>query len=180
MIDLSDDHDGPPVAVILHERLGRWARQLRPRLGGSPVRWFETRSADDLGAAIEGRASPVILIDLGKDPAGPLEDLLHVVARAPSARILVVDPEGREGVKELARGLGATHVLSGFAPPPEVAALIARWVNLAGIEIEGGGWSLPFPVDPARQPEEWIDGLVADAAKAPAPGPPVEEPADQC
>ena len=36
------------VAVILHERLGNWIRQLRPRLHDQPVRWFETRSRADL------------------------------------------------------------------------------------------------------------------------------------
>ena len=29
------------VAVILHERLGNWVRQLHPRLHDQPIRWFE-------------------------------------------------------------------------------------------------------------------------------------------
>ena len=36
------------VPLMLHERLGNWARQLRPRLHNLPIRWFETRSRADL------------------------------------------------------------------------------------------------------------------------------------
>ena len=87
----------------------------------------------------------------------------------------MLDSEGREGIKELARELGATQVVSGFAPPPEVAELVARWVALAATETECGGWSRPFPVDPAKHPMEWIDGLIVEAADAPEP-PPRDEP----
>jgi hypothetical protein len=176
MTDSSGVHEGSPVAVILHERRGSWARQLRPRLQGLPVRWFETRSAADLAGAIDGLAAPVVVIDLGKDPAGPLEDLVGLVARDSSARVLVIDAEARDGVKALARELGATHVVSGFAAPPEVAELIARWVMLAAVEIERAGWSRPLPVDPAKHPMEWIEGLIAEAGNAPGPTPPDEPP----
>jgi hypothetical protein len=115
------------------------------------------------------------VIELGDDPAGPLEDLALVVRPGASPRVLVLDSEGREGVKGLARELGATHVVSGFAPPPEVAALVARWVALAAAETEAGGWSRPMPADPAGRPLEWIDGLIREADEAPEP-PPRDEP----
>lgn len=178
MTDRSGVPEGPPVAVVLHERLGTWARQLRPRLHASPIRWFETRSAADLAEALDGPASPVVLIDLGDDPAGPLADLVRVAARGSTTRILVLDPEGREGIKDLARELGAAHVVSGFAAPPEVADLIARWVVLAAAETDRGGWSRPLPVDPAKRPMEWIDGLISDAANAPEPSFQHESPSD--
>ena len=57
------------VAVILHERLGNWNRQLRPRLHDRPVRWFETRSRADLDGLLIGLACPVVLIDLGRHPS---------------------------------------------------------------------------------------------------------------
>ncbi len=176
MTDSNGVHEGSSVAVILHERRGYWARQLRPRLQDLPVRWFETRSTADLAGAIDGLIAPVVVIVLGNDPTRPLEDLAEIVAREPSVRVLVIDPDAREGVKELARELGATHVVSSFVPPPEVAGLIARWVKLAAVEADRGGWSRPLPVDPARHPREWIESLVAEAENAPAPMRPVESP----
>jgi hypothetical protein len=44
-------------------------------------------------------------------------------------------------VTSLARELGATHVLSGFVPPPEVAILLIRWITLARRYLESDGWS---------------------------------------
>ena len=180
MTDWSGGHEGPPIAVVVHERRGKWARQLRPRLNGLPVRWFETRSASDLAGALDGPASPVVVIDLGNDPAGPLADLVQSVAPGSSARVLVLDSEDREGIRELARELGATHVVSGFASPPEVAGLVARWVRLAAAETDRGGWSRPMPVDPAKHPGEWIDGLIVEADRAPEPPRRDEPPRDDC
>ena len=39
------------------------------------MRWFETRSAADLDAALAGLACPVVVIDLGRDPVGGLSQL---------------------------------------------------------------------------------------------------------
>ncbi len=93
--------------MILHERLGNWVRQLRPRLHGQPIRWFETRSRVDLDAVLTGLASPVVLIDLGNRAAAGLNDLDHVLRKAPDARVLVLDPEANDGVAAFARELGA-------------------------------------------------------------------------
>ena len=139
------------VAVILHERLGHWNRQLRPRLHDRPVRWFETRSRADLDSLLIGLACPVVLIDLGRQPIEGLKDLGHIVDRAPDARVLVLDPEAHDQVAGLARELGATHVAPGFVPPPFVARLLARWIELAERQIERDGWSrTSFPQDPDR------------------------------
>jgi DNA-binding NarL/FixJ family response regulator len=129
------------VAVILHERLGTWARQLRPRLSDQPVRWFETRSAADLEGVLTGLAYPVVLIDLGRHAATGLMGLDLVARRAPDARILVLDPAAHPEVPELARELGATHVISGFVPPPAIADLIGRWIALARRGLDHAGWS---------------------------------------
>jgi hypothetical protein len=125
----------------LHERLGNWAAQLRPRLHDLPIRWFETRTRADLEAVLTGLPCPVVLIDLGKHVASGLVDLHAVLTHAPEALVLVRNAESDPEVTSLARELGAIHVLSGFVPPPEVAALLARWVSLAGRQIERGGWS---------------------------------------
>ena len=71
------------VAIVLHERLGTWAGQLRPRLQDRAVRWFETRSTKDLDEVLTGLASPVVLIDLARDPLEGLRDLDRAVTLAP-------------------------------------------------------------------------------------------------
>ncbi|HEX3449879.1 MAG TPA: hypothetical protein VHS97_16615, partial [Isosphaeraceae bacterium] len=81
------------VAVILHERLGHWNRQLRPRLHDQRIRWFETRSRGDLDNLLIGLSCPVVVIDLGRQPTLGLQDLMRVLERAPDARVLVLDPE---------------------------------------------------------------------------------------
>ncbi len=138
----------------------------------APIRWFETRSTADLLGAIRGLTAPIVLIDLGEEPYGPLEDLVEVVGRAASARVLVIDSKERAEVRDSARELGATHLISGFVPPPEVAALLLRWVGLAGEETDREGWSRPLPADPSRNPLEWIDGLIAEAQQSVSPVPP--------
>jgi hypothetical protein len=136
------------VPLILHERLGNWARQLRPRLQNLPIRWFETRSRADLEHVLPGLAYPVVLIDPGKVVANGLVDLDLVLMRSPGALVLVNNAESDIEVTCLARELGATHVLSGFVPPPEVASLLTRWILLALRQSERAGWSrtsLPEP-----------------------------------
>src|SRR4051794_14238144 len=123
------------LAVVIHERLGIWARQLRPRLLAWPIRWVESRSSADLEAALAGMACPVVLIDLARRTRAGLEDLDRATWAAPNALILVLDPQAHEGVATLARELGATHVLSGPVTPPEIVQLVARWLPLAQRQV---------------------------------------------
>jgi hypothetical protein len=151
------------VAVILHERLGNWNRQLRPRLSGWPIRWFETRSRSDLDNLLTGLACPIVLIDLGRSPTMGLGDLDYLLWRVSDARVLVLDPEAHAGVAELARELGATHVASGFVPPPFVARLVARWVEQARRQIECGGWSRSTFPETQTDPWAWLTEFLGDA-----------------
>ena len=144
------------VAVVLHERLGGWNRQLRSRLSELPVRWFESRSAHDLEGFLEGLAFPIILIDLARQPIDGLTALELVRTRAPGAWTLVLDPEARADVQGSARELGATLVRSGFAPPPFVAGLIARWIAIARHRIETAGWSRTTFPETAAEPWGWL------------------------
>ncbi len=128
------------LAVIIHERRGAWARQLRPRLAPRPICWRETRSSTDLDAALAGAARPLVVIDLADRPREHLRDLARVRPEAPDALILVLDPAEDHGTAAIARELGATLVLPGVATPPAVAALLARWLDLALGRIEAGGW----------------------------------------
>jgi hypothetical protein len=150
------------VAVILHERLGNWNRQLRPRLHERPIRWLETRSGADLDGVLNGLAAPVVLIDLGRHPAAGLRDLERVLQWAPDARVLVLDPEAHAEVAGLARELGATHVASGFVPPPIVARLLERWIDLARRQIERDGWSRTSFPPTDTEPWGWLADLLGD------------------
>jgi len=171
------------VAVILHERLGNWVRQLRPRLHHQPVRWFETRSRADLAGVLTGLASPVVLIDLARHPAAGLMDLDLVVRQASDARVLVLDPESHHEAAGLARELGATHVVSGFVPPPYVAALLTRWIALAERHIERDGWSrTSFPESQSSR-WGWLAAYLGDPDRldsipSPARRSPMASPAD--
>jgi hypothetical protein len=151
------------VAVILHERLGNWNRQLRPRLAALPVRWFETRSQSDLDAAVIGRASPLVLVDLARQPVRAVIAVDQLLRRASDARVLVLDPEGRKAEAALARELGATHVISGFVPPPVVADLLARWIALAERDIKRSGWSQTSFPESQSDSWGWLDEFLTDA-----------------
>lgn len=160
------------VAVILHERLGNWTRQLRPRLSGLPVRWFETRSAADLEEAL-GRPSlahPVIVIDLGPRPIAGLHDLDLAAECSSDGLILVLDPQATEGISTVARELGATHVISGPVPPPVVARLLSRWVELAERRLGRAGWFEPDDREAEPEPWNWLSPYLATPNRTAAPG----------
>src|SRR4051812_3037958 len=160
MLDPADIPRTIRVAVILHERLGTWSGQLRTRLQDRSIRWYETRSAADLTSVLAGLAVPVILIDLGRNVPEALEDLAEATRLCPGAYVLVLDPGAHQAVEELARELGATHVLSGFVPPPDVAGLIDRWIGLAAQASARGEWSRPLAAGAPRGAEEWLEAVL--------------------
>lgn len=140
----------PRQPMVIHERLGIWARQLRPRLSSWPIRWTESRSAVDLEAALARAPRPIVVIDLGDRPRSGLEDLDRAVRRAPDALVLVLDPAEHAGIATLARELGASLVLSGKVPPPLVAARLDRWLLLCRCRGEADGWA--GDPEPVRDP----------------------------
>ena len=141
----------PRQPLVIHERLGIWARQLRPRLASWPIRWTETRAAADLEAAVAAAAWPIVVLDLGNRPLSGLENLERAVRAARDALILVLDPAEHAGIPTLARELGATLVLSGVVPPPAVAARLVLWLRLARRRAEVDGWSS----DPEPDRDPW-------------------------
>ena len=62
----------------------------------------------------------------------------------------------------LARELGATHVASGFVPPPFVARLLARWIELAQRHIERDGWSRTSFPKTETEPWAWLADFLGD------------------
>jgi hypothetical protein len=128
------------------------------------IRWFESRTLGDLEGILEGLAFPVVLIDLNKQPLLGLEALDLVRTRTPGGRSLVLDPEGTTESRILSRELGATHVCSGFAPPPFVAGLFSRWIAMARQAIESAGWSrITFPKT-ATDPWSWLSEYLGEPA----------------
>ena len=145
--------------IIVHERIGRWVLQVRPRAGGWGFECVETRRPEQAAWRARGHACPIALVDLGKTPGDGLA-AVHALARAaPRGLILVLDPLRHEGIDPVCRALGASHVLSGPVVPPVVVDRLERWVELArsrstldgwgvGLEIELDPWSaeLGFPL----------------------------------
>jgi hypothetical protein len=150
------------VAVIVHERLGNWIRQLRPRLHALPIRWYETRTPADMSAVLGGLACPVVLLDLGRHPVTGLRALEQVIPQSPDAWVLVLDPESHPSVAGVARELGATCVHSGFAPPPRVAELVERWIALALKRVERDGWSRTATPESETKPWGWLADYLGD------------------
>ncbi len=162
-----EDRGRAPI-VALHERSGTWGRQLRPRLSKVRARWFETRTTAELLAAVAARASPVVLVEAGADPERALRDLAALSETGSAPLVLFLDPwDDRPETLRLAGELGATLATTSKAmTPPEVADLIGRWIALAARAQTREGWSRPIPADPAREPDEWIDAVVAEAVAA--------------
>jgi hypothetical protein len=120
----------PQLQVIIHERLGRWAGQLRPRFQGWPIYWSETRSTASLVTASRLSTCPILVIDLSDRPLKGLEDLDQAVTAARSSLSIVLDPADNDEVATLARELGATVVLGGVVVPPVVESLLRRWIPI--------------------------------------------------
>src|SRR5690242_2459701 len=93
------------LPLVVHERLGVWARQLRPRTIGWPVRLVESRSAENLLAASSQSACPLVMFDLASRPLSALGELDRLMQRAPGALVLVLVPEPFDEVTTLAREL---------------------------------------------------------------------------
>ncbi len=135
------------LTLVIHERVGNWARHIRPRSVDWQARVIETRSGIELEAACAHSACPLLVIDLGNRLRQGLEDMDRGLLAAPNALSLVLASGDRPGLTTLARELGATHVLAGQVPPPIVLDLLSRWVILATRRTEDDGWSVPPRVD---------------------------------
>ena len=145
-----------PIPLVVHEPRTYWARQLRGRTASWPVRLHETRDLDDLLTAIRHEPIGVLLIDSGEDPDVALDHLAAAAAYLDFWLVLFVDSTPHADRATLARAVGATHVVVRPVPPPEVATLLSRWVQLALNRRARAGWI--GDTDP--DPDAWITELV--------------------
>ncbi|GAC1466664.1 MAG: hypothetical protein NVSMB9_07460 [Isosphaeraceae bacterium] len=152
--------------LAIHERIGTWGRHLRPRLAGTRARIVETRSAEDLVGALARTVHPIVLCDLARRHAAALVEVDAALRVAPDALVLVLDPYPLAGAALLARELGATHVISGPAPPPRVEGLLLRWLSLAERRVERAGWVGSCPNPPEREPWSWLTPFLEAHASA--------------
>lgn len=139
--------------LVIHERIGNWARHLRPRMAAWPARLVETRTAADLVTALTGEACPLLVLDTGGRPAAALDELERALAVAPDTLALVLNPARNGPVTMLAREIGATLVLEGPVTPPAVAALLDRWMPISIRRAEAAGRPMADP--PPTLPEPW-------------------------
>lgn len=142
--------------LVVQERIGTWARHLRPRFDGWPLRLIESRTGTDLGAAVAGVPCPIVVIDVARRPRAALEDLDWGLTVAPEALVLVLNPHSWDGVAVLAQELGATHVVDGPVTPPAVAGLLARWLPLAEWRAEAAGRPVLAATTPEAEPWCWL------------------------
>ena len=142
--------------LAVHERIGTWGRQLRSRLLDRSVLIVETRSVQDLERVLHGAASPVLLIDVGRNVRSALSDLVQALQAAPDALTLIVDPNSLEGVATVALELGATRVLSGPATPNEVMDVMTRWLSIAQERGKRSGWTRSESEPDATDPWGWL------------------------
>jgi hypothetical protein len=142
------------IRLVVHERIGVWGRQLRPRAAAWGARLVETRSALDLVRALKRVSHPILLMDLGNRPGAGLDDLETAVREAPTLLALVLAPAPHPEMNQLAREIGAVHVFEGSVAPPVVLDLLHRWLALARRRREGEGWQKEetIPDEPWLEP----------------------------
>jgi DNA-binding NarL/FixJ family response regulator len=147
-----------PTPLIIHERRGRWARQIRPRVNGCAVTVIETRSGHDLAAAASRSACPIVVVDLSDRGDSVASDLDQLAGASDGALVLVLDPSPDSGLAEIALQMGATRVIPATTPPPVVVEILRHWLRLAHDRSQSAGWA----EDRTREPEPWeaILGIV--------------------
>ena len=152
--------------LITHERLGFWARQLRPRISEWGFGLVESRSVEDLQSAAEKSACPIILVDFRDADRIRFEDLLITRITAPASLILVLIPITLPSLSRIMIEAGATAVLPGSAPPPEVLGQLQRWIELARTRTLADGWAM----NRRAEPEPW-ELLLAEVSISPETSP---------
>lgn len=139
------------VKLILHERIGRWARQFRPRADAWGVRLIESRSLSDLESALGLSSAPIVIVDFRDRAQPPFDAIVLTRMIASNSLILAVIPGAEPHLGMDAVEAGATISRHTTSPLLDTLNLIERWVKLAKSRSETGGWS----PDRSPTPEPW-------------------------
>ena len=160
------------ATLILHERIARWARRLRPLAHVWGFRLVETRSADALLDAARGSACPVVGVEVGSRLERTLLMIESARSLRPSALILALAEDPRPEIVSLLLEAGATSALGTREPVPRILETFERWVGLARERVAASGWAC----DRRREPEPW-EAFLPEAFAPLAPhAPPDKEP----
>jgi DNA-binding response OmpR family regulator len=149
------------IDLILYERLAHWYRVLAAHLAEKPIRLVETRTADEMEQALDRSALPLVLIDLGDHPERALGVLERAARHRSEPIILVLVPQADPHLECVARELGVGDVLTRDVTPPELLALLQRWVLVLIRRLEKGGW---YPVVKPRSPADELLDLALNSS----------------
>ena len=133
------------IMLVIHERRGYWAKQLRPRVHSIPLKVRETRSAPDLEAALQSFNPAILVLDLAESPDEMLIALQKCHRLLENVLVLVLNPHQILGTAGLASELGVTLVYSGFVSPPTVTQLLEHWARLSTIRGSLGWFHVSEP-----------------------------------
>ena len=120
------------IPLLVFERHGQLAEQLRPRMKHRPIRVREARSAADCRRALRGVRGSLAVLDFSGDALAGLRALEAVLDVDPQAAILVLGDRPLAGLGPRLLELGATHVAEAPGDPEVLAAWLDRFAARAG------------------------------------------------
>jgi hypothetical protein len=109
--------------LIVCERAGAWAVELRRELDDTGVRVWETRNLDDCWAMLAETPGAMLIVELTEPGLTRLLPRMTALPRQfPMARIAIVAPRELRGYEPLMREAGAVH----FVVSPRQTAALAQ------------------------------------------------------
>ena len=116
-----------PARLIVCERMGQWAVALGRELAGSHVPMCHTRSLGECRDELADSPASLLALELSETNLPHILDQLeHVAARYPVARVVVLSARTMENYEWLLREMGAQHVASSPRQLAPVARLARR------------------------------------------------------
>ena len=137
------------IPLIIFERRGRWAEQLRPRLQHRPVRIREARSAADCRRTLRGVRGSLAVLDLTPDPLAGLRALEAILDVDAQATVLVLAGRSLRHLAPLMLELGATHFVAEPPDPDVLAGWLDRFLSRA--TLPAGGAAAPEAHGPVEE-----------------------------
>jgi hypothetical protein len=142
--------DAPRVLAVVYERKNFWFRHLKARLKSRDVVWRESRTIDDVLKSIFGVSVPLIFFARERTPVDFAEELARIRLAASDAIVVAIRKVEPDESTLWPLEFGATEIVRSETPPPFVAELLERRVELARSRIKRSG----FGVDPSPPLDE--------------------------